>query len=73
MDIFIYSEIQPGLAESVRAQLATLGESEELNIRINSPGGSVTEGFAVASFYGYSNSLKRLYSQYGRWWPVYGA
>lgn len=50
-DIYIYDEIASyipaGSAKGVVAQLAALKEVPTLNVRINSPGGSVFEGVAI--------------------------
>lgn len=51
-EIFIYDEIGPdfwGLvsAKSVIDQLAKFGATSDVTVRINSPGGSVTEGQAI--------------------------
>lgn len=50
-DIFLYDEISPYLpgsnAKDVVSQLKALSEVETLNVRINSPGGSVFEGMAI--------------------------
>lgn len=51
-EIFIYDEIGPefwGLvsAKSVIDQLAKFGKTADVTVRVNSPGGSVTEGQAI--------------------------
>lgn len=50
-DIYLYDEISPYLpgsnAKDVVMQLKALSEVETLNVRINSPGGSVFEGMAI--------------------------
>jgi ATP-dependent Clp protease protease subunit len=50
-DIYIYDEITPyipsGSAKGVVAQLAALKDVKTLNVRLNSPGGSVFEGVAI--------------------------
>ncbi len=48
-DIFIYDEISPYVvsAQGVVAQLNALKDVPTLNVRINSPGGSVFEGVAI--------------------------
>lgn len=42
--IYLYSEIEPGDAARIVAELAAPGDVE---VRINSPGGSVADGFAI--------------------------
>jgi len=49
MDIHLFDEIWPGDAAVLQAQLAQVSEGEDINLLINSPGGSVPEGMAIAS------------------------
>ena len=58
-EILIYDDIGAGFFGGISAkdfadELAGIGDVEEINVRINSPGGSVFDGFAIY------NSLKRL-------------
>lgn len=52
MDVFLYSDIIPGMAEGLHADLTNLKEGEVINLHINSNGGSVTEGISMANLLG---------------------
>jgi len=47
--VFLFDEIIPGSAALIQSQLSNIPEGEEVELLINSPGGSVPEGMAIAS------------------------
>ena len=47
--VFLFDEINPGSAANMQSQLSLIPDSEEIELLINSPGGSVPEGMAIAS------------------------
>ena len=49
MDIHLFDTIKQGDAAVMQAQLAQVPEGETVNLLINSPGGSIPEGMAIAS------------------------
>jgi ATP-dependent Clp endopeptidase proteolytic subunit ClpP len=59
--VFIYEEVKTGLLARIASQLQREGNYESVLVRINSPGGDVSEGFAV---YDFLNTLgKPVYTQ----------
>ena len=49
MDIFLFSDILPGMAQALQQQLSIIDENETINVHINSSGGSVVEGTAIVN------------------------
>ena len=47
MDIFLFSDIMPGMAIGLQQDLAAIDKKETINLFVNSSGGSVTEGIAM--------------------------
>ena len=48
-ELIIYSPIWDYTAEKVVAQLNEIGETEEITIRLNTPGGSTDSGWSIIS------------------------
>ena len=49
MDIFLLDAIVEGDAAHMQMQLDSVPDGEDINLLINSPGGSVVEGMAMAT------------------------